>query len=99
MNSYSGIGSRNITTKESKRISLVSDYLFNLGYVLYSGHADGSDISFEQNCQGLGVSFVPGINIIVLLSLWVLLGIAGIVNFFESKTYQNFYNWFICGKK
>lgn len=59
LHSYSGIGSRNISPKESKRISLVSDYLFNLGYVLYSGHADGSDISFEQNCQGFGVSFLP----------------------------------------
>lgn len=95
MNTYSGIGSRNITTKESKRISLVSDYMFSLGYVLYSGHADGSDISFEQHCQGLGVSFVPGINIVVLISVLFMLSIAGIVNFFESKTYQNFYNWFI----
>lgn len=59
MNSYSGIGSRNITAKESKRISLVSDYMFSLGYVLYSGHADGSDVSFEQHCQGFGISFLP----------------------------------------
>lgn len=40
-------------------------------------------------------SVIPGMNILVLIAIWVLLGIAGIVNFFESKTYQNFYNWFI----
>jgi hypothetical protein len=59
LNTYAGIGSRDISLKEQKIIHHISDYMFHLGYVLYSGHSDGSDISFEEICQGFGISFLP----------------------------------------
>lgn len=62
MNSYAGIGSRNISSIEQNRISKTADLMCSLGYVLYSGHADGSDISFERSCDGFGISFLPWKN-------------------------------------
>ena len=58
MFSYAGIGSRDITSSEESRISKISSYLHSIGYILYSGNAEGSDFAFQKSCQ-LGVSFLP----------------------------------------
>lgn len=54
MISYAGIGSRRITEKETSLIKKIAKKLSDLGFVVYSGNAEGADISFqlgsEKNC-------------------------------------------------
>lgn len=46
MKSYAGIGSRDITPQEVLDIYKIANLL--KGYTLYSGNADGADISFQK---------------------------------------------------
>lgn len=47
MHSYAGIGSRDISPEEATSITKIANIMHEKGYVLYSGHADGSDYTFE----------------------------------------------------
>lgn len=44
---YTGVGSREISSEEASIIVAVSTYLADLGFILRSGHAKGSDECFE----------------------------------------------------
>lgn len=59
MHSYAGIGSRDISPEEATSITKIANIMHEKGYVLYSGHADGSDYTFECGCNNLGISFLP----------------------------------------
>lgn len=61
MKSFAGIGSRQITKEEEKRIAEISAVLSSLGYVCYSGGAEGSDYIFEQSCKET-IVFIPWNN-------------------------------------
>lgn len=43
-----GVGSRNITREERRHLNDIAYKAFELGYVLRSGHAVGSDYAFEE---------------------------------------------------
>ena len=58
MISYAGIGSRHITTKEKHIITKIADKLSN-SFILYSGNAEGSDITFQEGSQGQCVIMLP----------------------------------------
>ena len=61
MKSFAGIGSRQITKEEHKRIAEISAMLSSLGYTCYSGGAEGSDYAFETNCKET-IVFIPWKN-------------------------------------
>lgn len=61
MLSYAGIGSRNISDAELKLISLISQKLSRY-FVLYSGNAEGSDITFQSNCNNNCVIMLPWLS-------------------------------------
>lgn len=56
---YAGIGSRSITDSERQLMIRIGVFMRNLGYVLYSGNAQGSDDSFQIGADGKCVSFHP----------------------------------------
>lgn len=58
MKAYAGIGSRNITDKEKRIIRKIAKEL-SKKYILYSGNADGADISFQEGSEGNCVVFLP----------------------------------------
>ena len=58
MNYYAGIGTRKTTIREEQSISIVAQELARRGYGVYSGHADGADITFEHNSSS-GVIWMP----------------------------------------
>ena len=58
MKSYAGIGSRNINDEEKQVIKTLSGFLSSQ-YLCYSGNADGSDITFQENCFGQCIVFLP----------------------------------------
>ena len=62
MKCYTGIGSRNITFKEEQSILRVSSGLKERGYIVYSGNADGSDITFQKGSDGQCVIYLPWKN-------------------------------------
>ena len=45
---YAGIGSRRISVEEELYISDLGKKFSDLGFCLYSGHADGADMTFEK---------------------------------------------------
>jgi hypothetical protein len=55
---YAGIGSREITEKEKTLIKVISSKL-SAKYVLFSGNAPESDISFQQGSNGKCIIFLP----------------------------------------
>jgi hypothetical protein len=59
--SYAGIGSRSISKEEYKTILSISSYLKE-DYIVYSGNAEGSDISFQEGSQGKCVLYLPWKN-------------------------------------
>jgi len=59
MHSYAGIGTRNLGPNEFALIGEIATYLYELGYVMYSGNAAGSDHAFASGCRGYGVNFLP----------------------------------------
>ena len=61
MKSYAGIGSRTISKDEHEVILKISSFL-NKEYVVYSGNADGSDISFQDGSCNNCVLFLPWNN-------------------------------------
>jgi hypothetical protein len=65
MKSYAGIGSRDITDIERQNIILIAKIMAKADWLLYSGNADGSDISFQTGCDGKCVIMLPwaGFNI------------------------------------
>lgn len=48
---YAGIGSRKLPQQYYGLFESLGYYLAILGWTLHSGHADGSDISFENGCN------------------------------------------------
>lgn len=58
MQTYSGIGSRSITDKESKTIEKIANKL-SKNFVLFSGNAPGADQSFQTGSKGNCVLFLP----------------------------------------
>lgn len=62
MKAYAGIGSRKITDIEQARILRIASVLAESDYVVYSGNADGADISFQQGSGGKCVLFLPWKN-------------------------------------
>ena len=49
-----GVGSRSTTETEYKRLQKTMYLLTRLGYILRSGHANGSDMAFEEGCVAAG---------------------------------------------
>lgn len=58
MLAYAGIGSRRITNAEEAIIKKVASKLSN-HFILYSGNADGSDITFQNGSGGNCVLMLP----------------------------------------
>ena len=59
MISYAGIGSRDISLGEKLEIGKLAGILSEMGYVLYSGNAPGSDQSFGYGSKGRNVIYLP----------------------------------------
>ena len=59
MKSYAGIGSRSITNKERKNIVSIAKIMAKADWLLYSGNADGADMSFQEGSDGKCVIMVP----------------------------------------
>jgi len=59
LNAFAGIGSREITSYEKILINKVSSLLCQYNYILYSGNADGADITFQEGSRGQCVVFLP----------------------------------------
>ena len=57
--SYAGIGTRDITLEERATIIAIAKKLSDLTYIVYSGNAGGSDISFQLGSNGRCVLFLP----------------------------------------
>jgi hypothetical protein len=57
--SYAGIGSRKINKKEESRITRISRQLSEIGVILYSGNADGADMTFQRASKGQCVVMLP----------------------------------------
>lgn len=55
---YAGIGSREITPAEASKIQLIASKL-SKKFILYSGNADGADVTFEGASNGNCVIFLP----------------------------------------
>jgi hypothetical protein len=51
MKNYTGIGSRNIDSETYQIMKILAQRLSNLGYVLRSGGANGSDSAFEEGAD------------------------------------------------
>lgn len=59
MISYAGIGSRDITDQEQKLIHNIAKTLVKKEFIVYSGNADGADISFQKGSGGQCVIMLP----------------------------------------
>ena len=59
MIAYAGIGSRKISEDDVAKISAVAKYLADRDVVLYSGNADGADITFQRNSDKKCVIYLP----------------------------------------
>jgi hypothetical protein len=59
MNVYTGIGSRDITREERESITEIATKLNNSGWLLYSGNAQGADITFQLASQGNYIAWLP----------------------------------------
>jgi hypothetical protein len=55
---YTGIGSREITPEETHKITVIASKL-SKKFVVYSGNAEGSDITFQLGSQGKCVIYLP----------------------------------------
>lgn len=51
MKYYAGIGSRETPKEILELFTIIGEFLANKDYILRSGHAQGSDISFENGCD------------------------------------------------
>jgi hypothetical protein len=58
---YAGIGSREITEEEARKILLISSKL-SKRFTVYSGNADGSDITFQRGSGGKCVIYLPWVD-------------------------------------
>ena len=58
MNYYAGIGSRDITDKEASLILAISSKLSER-YTVYSGNAQGADITFQKGSEGKCIIYLP----------------------------------------
>lgn len=58
---YTGIGSREITGEEAHKIRVISKKLSSK-YIVYSGNAEGSDITFQEGSGGKCVIFLPWLS-------------------------------------
>jgi len=56
---YAGIGSRTITYEESKLIEKIANGLSDRNYLLFSGNANGSDITFQRGSKNNCVIMLP----------------------------------------
>jgi hypothetical protein len=59
MRSYAGIGSRQITDEERHKIKVIAKKLADAGFIVYSGNAEGSDVSFQEGSEGKCVLLLP----------------------------------------
>jgi len=59
MKTFAGIGSRNISKKEENDITYIGRKLWSYEYILFSGNATGSDITFEMASNGRCVLMLP----------------------------------------
>jgi hypothetical protein len=59
--SYAGIGSREITFEEKDLIFKIANKLKE-HYTVYSGNADGADITFQMGAEPYFVAFLPWAN-------------------------------------
>ncbi len=59
VNSYAGVGSRNITHVEALQIDEAAKWLASHEYVLYSGNAEGADQAFQRGSGGKCVIMLP----------------------------------------
>ncbi len=59
MRYYAGIGSRQITENEVLIIKTIAKKLADNNFVVYSGNAEGSDISFQQGSEGKCILLLP----------------------------------------
>jgi glycyl-tRNA synthetase alpha subunit len=55
---YAGIGSRTITADEIVKIEKVASFLNEKDAILYSGNADGADITFQKYAKSF-VAYLP----------------------------------------
>lgn len=56
---YAGIGSRTITSEERQKILIIAKKLADSGFVVYSGNAEGSDITFQLGSEKKCVLLLP----------------------------------------
>ena len=56
---YTGIGSREVPPEIAAKMTKIARYLRNQGYILRSGHADGSDMAFELGSMGDSEIYLP----------------------------------------
>jgi hypothetical protein len=61
MIAYAGIGSRRLNTNEEQKISVIAQKL-SRKFVVYSGNAEGADITFQKGSQGKCVVFLPWLD-------------------------------------
>jgi len=59
MLAYAGIGSRDITEREKTDIFFAAATLRARGWLVYSGNADGSDVTFQRGSENNCVVFLP----------------------------------------
>jgi len=59
MNYYTGIGSRKTPQDILNLMTDIAKYLYDLGYTLRSGHADGADKAFEKGAKDNKEIFLP----------------------------------------
>lgn len=82
---YAGIGSRQITEREHKIIMNVAEKLSD-NLLLYSGNANGADISFQEGSGGNCVVFLPYKNFnINKYDAWTLAGDCYVGNTIEGR--------------
>lgn len=62
MNIYTGIGTRNIASREKDIIKDIAKQLSELNYICLSGNATGSDITFQNGSENKCVLMLPWKN-------------------------------------
>lgn len=62
MKYYAGIGSRTIPVEIGDKMLAIAAFMRDKGYILRSGGADGSDLSFESGAGDMKEIFIPWKN-------------------------------------
>lgn len=66
METYAGIGTRQLRGDEEQKILLIANKL-SKKFIVYSGNAEGADITFQKGSQGKCVIFLPWLDFNAML--------------------------------